>query len=667
MHGSCATGVAVSLLLAAGSQAVERRRFSVDDLLRVRDLSDPQVSPDGAWVAYVVESTDVEKDEGSSDIWMTSWDGRRQLQLTRSEQADTTPRFSPDGRRLAFLSSRGEDASTQVWVLDLSGGESRALTDVPGEVEDFAWSPEGRRLALVVQDPKPRPVAEDAAPPPIVVDRYQFKQDGIGYLDARRSHVYLYDIESRKTEILTPGTTDEGQLAWSPDGKSLAFVSKRGGDPDRHWNWDVFLVEARAGAEARRLTAFDGSDAAPEYEGRPAFAPDGRSLAYLRSADASFESCFYGVPRLSTIAADGGEPRLLAADLDRSASEPRFSSDGRHLYFKLEDDRSVLLARAPVTGGPVERLTEAGRVVKAFGLGPAGKLAVLASRPGEAAEVFALEGGALRPLSRQNQALMAQLELGAVEEMDATSQDGSRVGSMLVKPPGFVLGRRYPTLLYIHGGPNMQDQHEFDAWAQLYAAQGYLVVQPNYRGSTGRGAAWAGAIVGDWGHLEVQDVIAALDAAVAKGMADPERLGVLGWSYGGMLTNYAIATDTRFKAASSGAGISNMLTGYGTDHYVVTYEHELGPPWKGIERYVKTSYPFLHADRIRTPTLFVCGQEDWNVPLVNSEQMYQALRSLGVDTRLVIYPGESHSIGRPSYLRDLAVRHLAWFGERLKP
>jgi dipeptidyl aminopeptidase/acylaminoacyl peptidase len=671
---------AVAALLAAAAlapagRAADRRALTVDDLFRLKSVSEPQLSPDGAWVAYVVETTDVKKDASQSDLWMAAWDGSREIRLTSTGDSDeSSPRFSPDGKRLAFLSDRGEDdATTQVWALDLAGGEAQRLTDVEGEVEEFAWAPDSRRLALVVRDPKPKAKQnadgeddDEAAALPIVVDRYQFKQDGVGYLDARRSHLYVYDLDAKQAALLTPGTNDEGQASWSPDGRTLAFVSKRvDADPDRSWNWDVFVIDAKAGSTPRRVTTSTASDASPDYDGGPRFSPDGRTLAFLRTTDPSYRGAYYGVPVVSLVPAAGGEPLTLAGDADRNLFRPTFSPDGGHLYFRLEDDRSVELARVPVAGGALERLSGRGRVVGDFAIGAQGRIAVLAATPSEPPEVHAFENGRLRALSHQNDALLATLQLGAVEELESVAKDGAKVGSMVVKPPGFAPGRRYPTLLYIHGGPNAQDQHEFDAWAQLYAAQGYLVVQPNYRGSVGRGYAWASAMVGDWGNLEVLDVLSAVDAAIAKGWADEKRLGVLGWSYGGMLTNYVIASDTRFKAAASGAGVANMLTGYGTDQYVITYEQELGLPWKTQELYLKTSYPFFHADRIKTPTLFACGEKDWNVPLVNSEQMYQALKSLGVDTQLVIYPGQSHSLSRPSYERDLAVRHLAWFGKRL--
>ncbi len=684
MHMLLSACLSAMLLTSAAADVAPRRPFTIDDMLAIRDVSEIDVSPDGAWVSYTVSTADLASDEESSDIWMSSWDGRQQVQLTTSDASDSSPRFSPDGRFIAFLSARDDkeedEPSTQVWLLDRAGGEARQLTELDGDVEDFAWSPDGTRLALIVKDPDPAALAlrtrggaltgRDKTPPPIVIDRYHFKKDVEGYLGNRRSHLHVFDVADRKVVQLTTGAFDDGSPAWSPDGRTIAFVTKRGVDTDRHWNWDIYAIEARADATAMQLTPFQGADGGdysdPIPGGGPRYSPDGRAVAYLRSLDESFDSTYFGTSIIAVTPAAGGEARLLNARLDRQAFEPRWSGDGRYLYFTLEDDRSVQLARVPANGGEVERLTARGQVVREVAIAPGGHVAVLVTNPAQPAEVFALEGKTLRPLSRQNAALMAELSLGAVAELDVQVQDGTRVGALTVTPPDFRAGKRYPTLLYIHGGPQAQDQHEFDPRAQLFAANGYLVVQANYRASTGRGYAYSLAYRSDWGHHEVTDLLASIDAVIADGRADPERLGILGWSYGGMLTNYTIASDTRFKAAASGAGISNMLAGYGTDQYIFDYELELGMPWKSLDNYLKVSYPFFHADRIRTPVLFMCGEKDFNVPLINSEQMYQALRSIGVETQLVIYPGEYHSISTPSYLQDQAQRYLDWFSKYLK-
>ena len=237
---------------------------------------------------------------------------------------------------------------------------------------------------------------------------------------------------------------------------------------------------------------------------------------------------------------------------------------------------------------------------------------------------------------------------------------------LVTKPAGYVAGTKYPTLLHVHGGPNGQDDHAFDFDRELLAANGYVVLAMNYRGSSGRGEAFQKAIWAQWGQKEVLDLLGAVDAAVAAGYADPDRLGIGGWSYGGILTDYTIATDARFKAAISGAGSANQLTMYGSDEYVVQYDNEVGPPWKSPDLWLKLSYPFFHADRIRTPTLFLGGEKDFNVPLAGGEQMYQALRSLGVPSQLVVYPDQFHGLTTPSYRRDRLERYLAWFDRYLK-
>ena len=646
---------------AAPSPAARLRPFSPDDVVRIRDVREPQISPDGGWVAYTVSTSDTAEDRSKSAVWMASWDGRRNVRLTTSKPGESTPRWSPDGRWLAFLSSR-DDEHTQLWLLDRQGGEGRKATTLPSDVDDYGWAPDGKRVALVAEDPD---TAKPKTPAPIVIDRFQFKQDEAGYLGKQHRHLYLLDVESGKTTRLTTGDYDELLPAWSPDGKSLVFVSKRRPDADRDDDWDLYVMEATAGAPPRQLTTFEGPDNNPDYESRPAWSPDGRAIAYLQGGPPNL--IYYGVQKLAVVSSAGGAPRILTAALDRNVASPVWSSDGSSITFLLEDDRAVGLARIPAAGGAIERLVSGARVVSAFTAGAGGKVAVLASTPLVPDEVFALDGTTLRPLSHQNDEWLARTRLAEVEPITFKSRDGTAINGFTLKPPDFVPGKRYPTILRIHGGPVSQYQYEFDFQLQTLAGHGYLVVVANPRGSSGRGERFATAIFADWGNKDAQDVLAAIDYAVAQGLADPARLGVGGWSYGGLLTNYVIAQDRRFKAAVSGASISNVLAGYGTDQYVREYEVELGVPWKAADTWIKLSFPFLHADRITTPTLFLCGDKDFNVPLLNSEQMYQALRSLGVETQLVIYPGQHHGINKPSYRRDRLERYLAWYDKHLKP
>ena len=666
--GATQAAAAMIALAVAAAQAPARRLFSLDDLARIREVADPQISPDGAWVSYTVTTVDTARDRTQSDVWMTSWDGSRTVQLTSSPESERKARFSPDGRWLAFLSGRGDPLDAeQLWLMDRAGGEAVRVTRYAGGVSDYAWAPDSRQLVLVVKDPPPEAAAADSAkrPRPIVIDRFQFKQDEVGYLDDRRRHLYLINLPTRQGVRLTSGDHDELTPSWSPDGKTIAFATKRGADPDRTNNWDIYTIAAAPGAEARQVTTFEGSDGDPDYLGRPEWSPDGKWIAYLQGGAPRL--IYYGVERLAVVAAAGGPSRVVSPDLDRWVGEPRWSRDGRSIFFLLEDDRDYLLARVSAEGGPVERLLDGPRVASALATGPDDRLAVLVSTPDAPAEVFAVEtGGTLRALSRQNDGWLADVQLARTEEISFKSRDGTPINGLLVKPPGWMPGRPYPAILRIHGGPTEQFQNEFDEQLQWLASRGYVIIAANPRGSSGRGEKFASAIYADWGRKDAEDVLGAVDYAVRQGIADPDRLGIGGWSYGAILTNYVIAQDRRFKAATSGAGISDILAGYGTDEYVREYEAELGPPWQNPATWLKLSFPFLHADRITTPTLFFGGTEDFNVPLLNTEQMYQALRSLGRETQLIIYPGEYHGIRRPSFVRDRLQRYANWYDRHLK-
>ncbi len=669
MRSMVCTAVLCCALVAgnAAGQAPTPRKLTPEDIYRLREVSDPQISPDGAWVAYTVSVADTAEDRSDSDIWMASWDGQRNVRLTSSNAREHAPRWSPDGRYLTFLSSRDDSREVdQLWLLNRTGGEADRVTDLPGGVSQYAWSPDSKRLALIVSDPDPDSsaaspdTAAKTTAKPIVINRFQFKEDETGYLDARRDHLYLFEMGSRKTELLTPGDYNEGWPAWSPDGRSIAFVSKRRPDFDRTDNWDLYLIEARAGAVPRQLTAFEGPDMDPDWGGRaPAWSPDGKHLAYVQGGP--LKLIYYAGQKIAVVPVAGGPARVLTPGLDRNVLSPAWAPDGSSIIFLLEDDRVTQVAQVPASGGTVQRLTSGRSLTGDLAPGPGGKLAVLSSTPDMPSEVYALEGGKLRRLSRQNDAWLRSIRLAPVEEISFESRDGTPINGFMVRPLEHRAGTPMPAVLKIHGGPVYQFSNEFNLEWQLLAAEGFAVIAANPRGSSGRGEKFSTAIYADWGNKDTQDVLAAVDFAVASGVADPERLGVGGWSYGGILTNQVIARDRRFKAAISGSGQSNAFAGYGTDQYIKEYEAELGTPWGNPEAYRRVSYPFFHADRIVTPTLFLCGEKDFNVPLLNTEQMYQALKSLGRETELVIYPGEYHEIKTPSYRVDRQKRYLEWY------
>jgi len=666
---------ALALALFAGGTALAqpaKHPLRIEDIQKIRDVRDPRCSPDGKAVAYVVSSIDVREDKSASHIWLAGFDGKHDRQVTFGAESESQPRWSPDGKFLAFTSSRpGPAKGNQIWLLDLGGGEALQLTDLKGRLQDYEWSPDSKRFALVVGDPDPEAEAEPPAggkprvPKPIVIDRYKFKQDGQGYLlSGRHSYIYLFDIAAKKLERLTGGTADEASPSWSPDGSKIAFFSNLAKDPDREQAGQIFVTDAKTGSTPKALT----TPANLATRTRVEWSPDGSRIAYLETDEQKYGA--YSMNHLATVASDGSRPpaRVAAAEaLDRGVSGIRFTADGQAIELLVTDDRSVYPSRVPLEGGAAQRLMAPPIVLSSWDKEGACSVA-LAGGDDQPAEVKAIDGAALRQITHQNDALLGELELGKTEEVSFKSAAGPEVHGLLTKPVGYVEGTKVPLLLRIHGGPNGQDQHSFAAERQLFAANGYAVLAVNYRGSSGRGAKFSRSIWADWGRFEVEDLLAGVDHVVKIGVADPARLGVGGWSYGGILTDYLIATDNRFKAGTSGAGTAFTVAFYGTDQYIIQYDYEVGPPWnpRAWETYQKISYPFLHADRIKTPTLFLGGEKDFNVPIQGSQQMYQALRSLGVDTQLIIYPNENHGITRPSYVKDRYERYLAWYEKYVK-
>ncbi len=645
------------------------RPLTPDDIYLMESVSDAQLSPDGQWIAYLVSTSDRKADEGRSALWMVSWDGTQQLPLTQPSKDVSSPRWSPDGRYLAYLGKPAAAEDTQVMVLDRRGGEPRALTKVTDDIESFAWSPDGQRLALVIEADSDAPKDKEAAkkPRPIIIDDLFFKQDVTGYIGrGQKQQLYLFDLATSKLELLSndPQANDVDSV-WSPDGKQIAFARthERAVDPDGRM--DIDIVEARAGAAPRTLVR----SYAPDSQ-RFRWSPDGSLLTYLQGLEPKFAS--YQHDELMAIPAAGGTPRMLSAQLDRAVRHHEFSADGKSITMLVEDDRLQYPVRLELASLATEKLSARPMVVSTLSV--VGKrVALAASDATTAAEIYAYEGGTLRQLTHHGDKLLGQVELGAVEDFGFRSRDGTEVHGVLVKPPGYVAGRKYPTILWIHGGPSGEDDdsEDFDNSytfeRQLMAANGYVVVGINYRGSGGRGLSFSKPIAADWGHKEVEDLLAGVDDVIARGLADPERLGIGGWSYGGMLTDYTIASDTRFRAAMAGAGVANVLALYGVDQYVHQYNGELGPPWRDLAPWMRVSYPFFHADRIKTPTLFMGGDRDFNVPIAGGEQMYTALRTRGVPTELIVYPDQHHGLTRPSFIKDRFERMAAWYDRYLKP
>lgn len=648
-----------SLILISDASAQNvKKKLTPADIYKMKSTGDAQISPDGKWVIYTQSHIDTAKDKRNTDLWMMSWDGTDKVQLTNGPESEGSPEWSPDGKYISFIASRS-GGSSQVYLMNRMGGEAIKLTDVKGDLNEYAWSPDAKRLLLNIKDYED--TAGKKAMKPYVLNRYKIKQDVSGYqYDTRKSHFYVFDITSKKLDTLTKGNFNEGGGVWSPDGSAVAFESNQTEDPDKNSNSDIYVIDSKAGATARQLTTWKGSDGSPQWS------PDGKSIAYLRStSDANF--IMYDQSILCVMPVAGGEPNLLSKVLDRPVSTPRWSKDGKEINVLVTDDLERYIATYNVATGKFSKIIGGSRTFNSLERHPNGSWITAMSAPDLPAEFYALENNQLRRLTYVQDDFVNQFSFAAVEKFTSKSKDGAMVSNLLFVPAGSDKSKM-PVIFYIHGGPVGQDDYGFDLTRQMLAANGYAVVAVNYRGSNGRGLAFSKAIYADWGNKEVLDIQGAADYLISKGMVDANKMGIGGWSYGGILTDYTIAKDTRFKAAISGAGSALQLSLYGVDQYILQLDNEIGQPWKdkNYEKYLKLSYAFLNADKIKTPTLFMTGEKDFNVPAIGSEQMYQALRSIGTPTELVVYPGQFHGFTLPSFQKDRLERYNQWFDKYLK-
>src|SRR6266404_5114958 len=666
----------------AQQSAPSPRPTTIDDYFRIREVHDPQLSPDAQSVAYVVKTAILKTDKNEERIWMVPRSGGDAIALTAEGVSSSHPRWSPEGKSIAFLSERNE-GQTQVWLLNLRGGEAQRLTDTPQDVDDFAWSPDGRRIALVLRDASPEELeaakeakenegeasakAKKKTPKPYVIDRPQFKLDEVGYLDRRRTHLYVFDLAAKNLTQVTSGDYDDSEPAWSPDGKLLAFTSNRSKpDPDFTYNSDIWVVAAdnvarSGGTHPMQVTTNPGADTTP------AWSPDGKWLTYVTQLDPKLFD--YATKHIAISPATGGEAKVLTLAFDRVSITPRFSPDGKSIYFIADDDGTQNICRVSVNGGEVSRPVGGRLMVNDYSLAPTGDLVAQIATIDRPDELFAISTSAseskLTQITHANDNLMSQLRLTHGEYVHFKSKDGTTISGYLYKPLDYVPGKKYPAILRPHGGPVWAYYAEFAHLPQLYAANGYAVLFPNPRGSTGYGEKYAKAIYADWGNKDFQDDMAMVDYAIEQGIADPDKLGVGGWSYGGISTDFIIAQTIRFKAAISGAGSALFISSYGHDHYQRDYETELGHPWENKSVWEKVS-PFYKVASVTTPTLFMGGEIDWNVPILGGEQMFQALKRLGRTTELVVYPGEYHEFKTPSHIKDRLERYLAWYAHYVK-
>ncbi len=626
----------------------------LSDFMRIKTVGEPDLSQDGKWIVYTVEEN-VSKIDAVRNIWIVSYDGKISKQLTNNKKnSNYLPKWSPNGQWIAFIFE--SDDSQSLRLLNRQSGQIIRLTNDQYDVSEFAWSPDSQNIAFIASEAKEK----ESKNKPIVITRYLFKKDTEGYLGEKRTHLYRIVIQSKQIELLTPGPYDEWAPAWSPNGDYIAFISKRGDEPDRNYNSDVYVINKKSGSKVMQLTRFPGAGMDPEWESSPAWSPDSSQIAYLSFNN---KSPIYAPTQLAVVGLSSHSEQIIAP-LDRWFTQPKWSEDGKKIYVLIETSRNIHLSEIDVHTGNVKALTQGNQVDSEFSTAQQ-RLVVASSDDQHPTELFAVEN-TLRPLTHHNQKLLDEVLFRPVEDIEFKSSDGALIEGLLLKPANYKAGNRYPALLNLHGGPVYQFSHEFNFDWQWLAAQGYAIIAPNPRGSSGKGFDFSNAIKADWGNLDVKDVLASVDYVIKKGIADPDKLAVGGWSYGGMLTDYVIASTQRFKAAVSGAGTGNIFGNYGVDQYTLDYESELGKPWLNAQVYMNLSYPLMKANKIKTPTLFMCASLDFNMPCIGSEQLYQALKSLNIPTQLIIYPDQYHTLDRPDFQIDRLQRFKDWMDFYLK-
>lgn len=652
---------------------IGQRAMTPQDITRIQWLSDPHLAPDGRQVAFVVTTLSEERDAYLSRIWVVGTEGGAPRCFTTGAQRDVAPRWSPDGRQLAFVAEREPKKKGQLYVMPADGGEPVCLTDLRHGVSHPVWSPDSTRLAFVSQvggwqEPEDE-AARQLSKPARVIQSLKYKFNGEGFTYDHRSHLFVVSAAGGAPWQLTDGDYVDADPTWSPDGQWLAFTSARHEERDYDHAADVWLVPA-AGGEPRRLTDTAGPVS------MPAFAPDGRTIAFLGHRypqDAGRNL------RVFTVPTTGGTPVCLTAELDRTCTPfftsiaPHWSADSVWITFAVEDQGNVPVYRVRATGGAApERIITGARQVTGLSLAPQqALLAFTATDPVAPAEVFVCQSDGRQEvqLTTLNQAWRAAVSLSYPERL-RYERSGMALDCWVMKPYSYVPGQRYPALLNIHGGPHSQYGHQFFDEFQVYAGAGYAVIYTNPRGSQGYGEVFTRAVHGDWGGGDYADVMAGLDEALRQcAWIDPERLGILGGSYGGFLTSWAVGHTQRFKAACSERAVNNVYTLFGTSDIGASFlEAQSGYlPWENRQWYLEHS-PLTYAHQINTPLLIMHAEEDLRCLMEQAEQLFVALKKQRKEVLFVRFPDENHDMSRTGKPRHRLERFrfiLEWFAKYL--
>ena len=644
------------VIVASGSAANGDKKMTIQDSLAIKNVGSPAFSPDGKWITYTLSEWDKENNRRVSHIYLVSSAGGRPVKLTNGEKGESAPQWSPDGSRIAFMAER--DKGNQIWLISPFGGEAEKLTSEENGVAGFRWSPDSKRLAYITRD-TPKDKAEREKKKKDKFDTIVVEQ-GFTY-----SHLWAIHVESKDKKRVTDGAFTVDSPQWSPDGKWIAFVRSSNGAhespyaelaPDR--NTDIYLISSDGGTP-RQLTQNPASDSNPRWS------PDGKWLAYTANNDAK---SWTAKTEVMLIATEGGAPRNLTKDFFESAGGGlTWSQNGKAIYFNAGVGVYSHIFNITVNGGAASQITQGERNYGQFDISNDGtKIAYTLNDSRTPTDIFvsASNGTQAQQITNANPQLK-DFAIAATEVIKWKGPDNFDIEGVLVKPLGYEAGKRYPFILQIHGGPYGRFDNSFSSRAQIFAANGYAVLMPNPRGSTGYGYKFTIANLGDWGGKDFQDIMAGVDATIAKGIADADKMVVMGGSYGGFMTFWTITQTDRFKAAIGHAGISDWYSFHGQSDIPGLMEYGfVGHPWNATENYRKYS-PMTFVDRVKTPILITHGEQDRRVAIAQAEQYYRALQRRGVEVVFLRFPREGHGIQEPNHQIDLVTRQLDWFDSHL--
>ncbi len=642
--------------LAGGAEA-QQRAMTPEDVLAMRGVSDPQIAPDGQRVVYVVSQPDLKANASNTDLWLVGTAAAPAIKLTNSPKSDNAPRWAPDSKRIAFLSAREERA--QIWIISPNGGEAERLTNHKTAVSEFVWSPDGTRIAFVAER---EPTAEE--------ERRKKDRDDARVVDQDFSYTRLWIVslaDHKETEVVS-GEFQVSDPEWSPDGTRISFTTTPTPRTDDDGRSDIQILTLATG-KTTRLLQHPGPDESAKWS------PDSRQIAFRMGSP---DRVAIGQGKLVVISALGGPPIEVAPGFQYRPTPLGWSPDGSTIYFTAGVRTTSQLFAVAAKGGSPIPLTSVEGILSGVTFARSGLAAFTLTDPTHPAEVHISKGfQPFQPVRlTETNPQVAELALARHEVVRWKGSDGREIEGILYYPTNYQAGRRYPTIAMIHGGPSGVWTRSFPAswgnYAHVWAAKGWLVFQPNIRGSSGYGEEFLLSNVRDWGGGDYRDIQTGLDDLVRRGLADPARMGQTGWSYGGYMTAWTLTQTDRFKAVMVGAGLTNMYSMYSTNDLQTTLEEYFGgEPWDSLDAYTRAS-AMTYIKQARTPTLIMHGEQDTRVPIGQAQELYMGLRKNGVPATLVLYPRQGHGIGEPRLQLDKMQREYAFFakwvlGEETKP